>query len=318
MRFDNCYVSRYRSLPAASSLDEMSEKLLPFYGTGDSSQDYRITLPMHYHPEVEIIYVERGEWYYRTAEYNYYRKASAGELVIFSPYEPHEASMRAGSDGYYTKCICFDTSILTSLPGSEGQDLTAMLSYDKSPRQINIKRDDAAALGLHSLFDDMLRALDAPEHCKELKFIGSLCLLFGKIIDAGYISLCKLSDSETESSGEIERSFARAVIDYTENHYTESISAKTAALSLSYSEGYFCRMCRRVFKMSYGDYLRRLRISKVCLALNWPISITDAAQACGFSHMSLFSKTFRKYTGMTPTEYKHSVKNKFSNNNADL
>ena len=66
-------------------------------------------------------------------------------------------------------------------------------------------------------------------------------------------------------------------------------------------------MFRRVFHMCYGDYCRRIRIAKVRPLLE-TMSVTDAAIACGFTHMSLFSKTFRRCTGMTPTEYKSLIR----------
>ena len=66
-------------------------------------------------------------------------------------------------------------------------------------------------------------------------------------------------------------------------------------------------MLRRVFQMCYSDYLNRLRISKVYPLLE-TMSVTDAAVACGFTHMSGFSKTFRLHTGMSPTEYRQTMR----------
>ena len=105
MRFDNDYVNRYRSIPAASSIDEAPYDLLISRDIHPDDSNLYVTLPMHYHPEIEIIYVEYGEWYYRTAVNEFYTRAGENELVVFSAYEPHEAAMRSGI-GYKTKCIC--------------------------------------------------------------------------------------------------------------------------------------------------------------------------------------------------------------------
>ena len=315
MRLDNEYIIRYRTLPAASYTEVLSEHVIPYLplcptsgmGEGDGAHgaEYYLSTPMHYHPEVEILYVERGEWQYRTATHNGYRTAAEGDILFFSPYEPHEAAIRAGSGGYTTRCICFDTALLAAAPSEEGEGLSQGLNLGTRRLPMHIRSEEPECAPLCRAFSDMLNALDAPERCEELSFFGALYTMFGLLLRSGRITSEAGWDAETVIPAE--KRFARAVIDYTEKHYAENLSTASAAQALSYSEAYFCRMFRRVFHMCYGDYCRRIRIAKVRPLLE-TMSVTDAAVACGFTHMSLFSKTFRRCTGMTPTEYKSLIR----------
>jgi AraC-like DNA-binding protein len=302
MHLNNDYISRYRSVPAASYTAELSDRMIPYLPYCDGHEGLFLSTPMHYHPEAEIIFVERGEWQYRCAASDDYRTAHIGDVVIFPPYEPHETAIRAESGGYVTHCICFDTELISALPIKEAADFLHLLSLSDKMHALHIPREHDTHQRLDTSFHEMLDALDAPGHCEELLFYGALCFFFGHLRRIASPHMV----SSTARDG-MEQSFARAVINFTETHYAEPISTRTTAAALNYSEPYFCRMFRRVFQMCYSDYLNRLRISKVYPLLE-TMSVTDAAVACGFTHMSGFSKTFRRCTGMSPTEYRQTMR----------
>ena len=56
------------------------------------------------------------------------------------------------------------------------------------------------------------------------------------------------------------------------------------------------------------DYLNELRIDRACFEISVNRkNATEAAYATGFNDQSYFSKVFRKYRGISPTEYKKSL-----------
>ena len=302
MHLNNDYIARYRSVPAASCTDDLSDAVIPYLPFCDGHEGLFQSTPMHYHPEAEIIFVERGEWKYRCAAYDSYRTAHVGDLVIFPPYEPHESALRADCGGYITHCICFDIGLFSSFPVKEAEELFRLFSVSNKMPSLHISHEQDEKHRLVSSFHAMLDALDAPGHCAELLFYGAFCTFFGHLRN---VTDLRMLSMEKEDS--MEQKFARAVIDYTEQHYAEAISTSAAATALHYSEPYFCRMFRRVFHICYSEYISRLRISKVRPLLE-TMSVTDAAVACGFTHMSGFSKTFRRCTGMSPTEYRQTMR----------
>ena len=62
---------------------------------------------------------------------------------------------------------------------------------------------------------------------------------------------------------------------------------------------------RRFFGSAPGEYVRRLRVDYACRALSGTgAPLIDIALAAGFSSQSHFTTTFKRRTGMTPTEYR--------------
>ena len=66
---------------------------------------------------------------------------------------------------------------------------------------------------------------------------------------------------------------------------------------------------RRFYGSAPAEYIRRLRVESACRSLSGtPAPLIEIALAAGFSSQSHFSTTFRRLTGMTPTEYRAAVR----------
>jgi AraC-like DNA-binding protein len=62
--------------------------------------------------------------------------------------------------------------------------------------------------------------------------------------------------------------------------------------------------------LSFGDYIRKLRIEKATHLLSDPsLSLGEIAYLTGFSDQSHFNRIFKKHTGSTPSEYRKSLPN---------
>ena len=68
---------------------------------------------------------------------------------------------------------------------------------------------------------------------------------------------------------------------------------------------YFSSIFKQCNGSSFKEYLNMVRVeeSKRLLS-NTEYSIIDIAVACGFDDQSYFSKVFKKYTGMSPKQYR--------------
>jgi len=304
MIMDNHYVHRYRSIPAASFTQKIDYINDNTYTRADPIHPrYRRSVIMHYHPELEVIYVREGEWHYRTAYSEDYLKADAGDIIFFMPYEPHEAAVLEGTSGFTTDCICFDTSMLGIPVSDESMSLSRGITESNLRLPMRISADEEANYDVRACFKTMLDAIDNPERCEDIEFFGAMFGMFAALKRHGCIINIKPPDEKKTN----DRDFAREVIDYTEAHYTEPISTASVSEVLNYTEAYFCRRFRQTFRMCYSEYLAQLRISKV-RPLLMSMSVTEAAESCGFSHMSRFSKQFKHFVGITPTEYKKQMK----------
>ena len=72
---------------------------------------------------------------------------------------------------------------------------------------------------------------------------------------------------------------------------------------------YYMRMFSKYFDdLSFGDYIRKLRIEKAIQLLNDPkYSLSEIAYLTGFSDQSHFTRIFKKVTGKSPSVYKKNI-----------
>jgi AraC family transcriptional regulator len=72
---------------------------------------------------------------------------------------------------------------------------------------------------------------------------------------------------------------------------------------------YLSRSFRRLFGMRVGQYLNRVRVSLAAVKLNHRDSaLTDIAAQCGFADQSHLTRTFKALRGITPGEYRDSLR----------
>ena len=95
---------------------------------------------------------------------------------------------------------------------------------------------------------------------------------------------------------------ARAFID---SNYDRPISLNEAAKAVNTSVRYFCKVFKNYTGITFVEYLTRLRIEKSkSLLLNPHKRISEVAFEVGFESLTQFNRSFKKHTGMTPTEFR--------------
>lgn len=94
-------------------------------------------------------------------------------------------------------------------------------------------------------------------------------------------------------------------MDYIDRHFADSdLSVGTIADSLGLSEGYLSRLFRKETDCTVGAYITRRRISQAMKLLSdCRVKVYEAADQVGYKDITYFSSTFKKITGITPSEY---------------
>lgn len=65
------------------------------------------------------------------------------------------------------------------------------------------------------------------------------------------------------------------------------------------------RAFRRTYHCTVGEYVRKLRIESACQKLlTTDVPLVEIAFSAGFSEQSHFCRTFKRLTGLTPSEYR--------------
>ena len=97
-------------------------------------------------------------------------------------------------------------------------------------------------------------------------------------------------------------------MDYIGKHYNEpDISVGTVAQSLNISEGYLSHTFKKETDYTLLNYLTRYRIHKAMeLLKDCRVKVYEVAEQVGYRDIAYFSATFKKYAGISPSEYQLS------------
>jgi len=102
----------------------------------------------------------------------------------------------------------------------------------------------------------------------------------------------------------------RWVADYVESHYLEDFSLDDLASALRYSKSYLCRRFKSATKITINEYTNFLRINRAYDMVRYSDQhISEISALCCFSSIHYFSRTFRKITGMSPSEARNKDRN---------
>ena len=94
------------------------------------------------------------------------------------------------------------------------------------------------------------------------------------------------------------------VLDYIAQNYTRNMKNDDLAHLTPYSTVYFRKLFTVVTGMSPITYLHTLRINKAKEMLRSDYgSVSDIAYSLGYADIYDFSRTFKKYAGMSPTHF---------------
>lgn len=97
------------------------------------------------------------------------------------------------------------------------------------------------------------------------------------------------------------------ILCYIQGHYTENISVQQLADRARLSQYHFSRIFKKETSFSPHEYIRNIRINTAKYLLKTTRRpIKDICFDTGFSNVSVFCTAFKKMTGLTPAEYRHS------------
>ena len=97
---------------------------------------------------------------------------------------------------------------------------------------------------------------------------------------------------------------------YILDHYDQDLSMQGVAQVMNYSETHFCRLFKQCFKVNFSAYLNDFRIRQAKLMLlDTNYTAKEVALACGYQDNSYFIRVFKRFTGMTPVDYRIHARN---------
>ena len=99
-------------------------------------------------------------------------------------------------------------------------------------------------------------------------------------------------------------------LEYAVENCCKNVSIPKMAEQSGLSTSQLQRDFRKLFRMSPGEYVLRLRVQlarRLLIESNEPVKLI--ASRCGFFDQSHFTRLFRKHTGLTPSRYRQKAWN---------
>lgn len=99
----------------------------------------------------------------------------------------------------------------------------------------------------------------------------------------------------------------KTIKQYINEHFHENLTLDMITGSAYLSPGYASRLFKKELNISIMDYLLKVRMEEAKKLLKIPdLQIDVIAARTGYADSSYFTKVFRKYEGMTPSQYRQT------------
>lgn len=137
---------------------------------------------------------------------------------------------------------------------------------------------------------------------REVSMIGYLYLFLSVLIEEG----------EVKETTNFKYDYIQKAIEYIEMNYSRIISVKSMAEHVGLNRSYFSKLFKSTLNISPEKFLIQYRINKACelLKQNNNLRIADISRSVGYEDQLVFSKTFKKIKGDSPSEYLIKNQNK--------
>lgn len=97
-------------------------------------------------------------------------------------------------------------------------------------------------------------------------------------------------------------------IQYIEANCSEDITLEEMANYSAVSKSCFCKLFPEITGHTFNQYLHICRIKKACEYIKQGYKITAIYGLCGYNDFSTFYRNFKRIMGISPQEYKESLK----------
>ena len=250
----------------------------------------------HNHKAFEIVTVLRGK--VSTTLNGQQVLLSAGESVVISPYQFHSGEWLSEEPSSEYVCCTMDLELLLSFQQTAFAPLLQELLRSEGqfrPFFLRSDPDCGALFAQIQTIDQTFPCSSAVDECRILSMLyGLLAFLFERRYEHFAAAEGKRRNTR----------FLGIVAQYLDQHYREEISSRSVSEALHMEHSYFCRNFRKYFGNNFSNYLCNYRVVKATEYYRQSeLPIAQIASAVGFSDYCYFSRSFRKYVGISPACY---------------
>lgn len=253
--------------------------------------------PCHWHEDLEWIHIMEGKMCFYVN----------GRRMVLHEKESLLVNARQMHYGYaYQKqecrfcCILFHPSLFCSNPSLQNKYVLPFLKNGS----LEYLHFSASQQQAQEVADYLTQIVSLKEHAQEgyeWDAVALMHTLWGRLWQSGILKPAQ--DGQEAMQGDL--AIQKTMVSYLYQHYSEKITLDDIAASGHVSRSKCCRIFKHYLQQSPIDFLNAYRLKVSCsLLASTDKSITEIALACGFNHLSYFSKYFAENYGCTPREYR--------------
>ncbi len=260
--------------------------------------------PWHYHPEYEIIFVEKS--YGIRLMGNHIGNFNDGDLMFMSPNLPHV--WRNDNDFYQgNEDLKVDVYVIhfredSLKPGFFELPEFAEIKnlFMRGQRGILIKGKG------HTQISELIKQVYNTDGIERLILFFRTLKAFAETKDyellstPGYVNSVNTTDTERINK----------VMEHLVNNYSRDIKLEEVADLINMNKTSFCRYFKLRTHKTYSLFLNEIRIVHACkLLVNSKKSISEICYEVGYNNISHFNRQFKQITGATAKGYRKKYLN---------
>ncbi|NAY93268.1 helix-turn-helix domain-containing protein [Muricauda sp. JGD-17] len=254
-------------------------------------------LGWHYHPELELVYVNGGSGKRQIGSHVSY--FMDGDLILIGSNLPH--------CGFTDKLTGNKSETLVQMKadflGSDFFDIPEMKNIQKL---FEVAKGGIAFSGkTKTKVGEKMEILEYQTDFQRLLSILNILNILAnseemKVLNAEGFSM----ETEVKDNDRI-----NIVFNHVKTNFKEDISLDEIADIVSMTVPSFCRYFKKITNKTFTQFVNEYRLVHASkLLAEQPISITQVCYDSGFNNFSHFNKLFKAFTGQNPSEYRNQLK----------
>ena len=252
-------------------------------------------IPVHWHEEMEIIYIKKGTLRVMIHETEYI--GTSGSIFFVNPRELHLMGSSDLSVEYYTLLFPMEFISFQSMDDLELEVLQPLRSNQLLLR--HAVTDTALSEKLSVLLDQIIAVNDTDHNTKQIRTRILLLELLLYLYEHNTMLL-----PNTGGNADMQK----AMLAYIELHYTEKLTLAMMAKEFHLSEKYLSRYFKEHFHLPFSNYVMHLRLTLARQLLEaTELPITEVALRAGFPSVSYFIRSFKSAFKTSPLRYRKEM-----------
>lgn len=257
-----------------------------------------ITKPFwHFHPEIELVYVDKGQGKRHIGNHLSYFNNS--QLILIGSNLPHngftDRLTQHGSEVLvqfkpdFLGSHFFDIPEMSNIKGLFERARNGILFKPETKRRIGKKIQKLNEVEGFERIVLLLKILHKLAEAKDYEILNAEGFVF---------------ETEPQDSAKID-----IIYKHINNNFQDHISLDEISEKVSMTVPAFCRYFKKSTGKTFTKLVNEYRIVHATKLLSESqMSITDIAFECGFNNFSHFNKLFKEFTGKSASKYRGELK----------